>query len=133
VELRRGRKKSAGINLTSLIDVQFLLIIFFMVSTTFVSQPAIKLELPKARHSEAVRQSPIVIYMDQHGAISLNDEPMELPLLEHALVTRLAQATEKSVVLKADARVSHGDVVRVLDIIKGAGVTKIVIGTQEEP
>jgi biopolymer transport protein ExbD len=121
------------INLTSLIDVQFLLIIFFMVSTTFVSQPAIKLELPKARNSEAVRQSPIVIYIDQYGSISLNDEPMELALLGNALTARLAQATEKSVVLKADARVSHGDVIRVLDIIKGAGVSKIVIGTEQEP
>jgi biopolymer transport protein ExbD len=57
MELRRARKRSVIINLTSLIDVLFLLLIFFMVSTTFVSQPAISLQLPDAKHAEAARQS----------------------------------------------------------------------------
>jgi biopolymer transport protein ExbD len=132
MELRRARKRSVIINLTSLIDVLFLLLIFFMVSTTFVSQPAISLQLPDAKHAEAARQSPIVVYMDQNGAVFLNDEPIEPALLEQALINRLTDQTEKSVVLKADSRVSHGAVVRVLDIIKGAGVTKLTVATEPE-
>ena len=82
MEMRSSRKKgSLVINITSLIDVMFLLLIFFMVSTTFLSQPAIKLELPEAEHSETVRQSPLVVYVDPAGRIYLNDEPMEIPLL----------------------------------------------------
>jgi biopolymer transport protein ExbD len=120
------------INVTSLIDVMFILVLFFVVSTTFVSQPAISLQLPKAQHSEATRQSPVVVYVDPNGSVFLNDEPIEMALFEQELVRRLADATEKSVVLKADRRVTHGAVIHVLDVIKGAGVTKLIIGTEPE-
>jgi biopolymer transport protein ExbD len=130
VELRKGKKKSLIINLTSLIDVLFLLLIFFMISTTFLSQPAIKLELPRAEHSDSVRQSPIVIHVDELGRVYVNDEPTELPLLGNALERRLGDSEEKAVVLKADSRVSHGAVVQVLDIIKGSGAKKLIISTQ---
>jgi len=132
MELRRDKKRRASINLTSLIDVLFLLLIFFMVSTTFLSQPAIKLELPTAEHAEVVRQTPVVVHMDQAGNVYVNDEPVGLPLLAEALQRYISETTDKSVVLKADSRVSHGSVVRVLDIIKGAGTTKLIISTQPE-
>lgn len=132
MELRRARKRSVIINLTSLIDVLFLLLIFFMVSTTFVSQPAISLQLPTAQHSEAARQSPIVVHVDERGAVYLNDEPVEIALLEQALISRLADQSEKSVVLRADSRVTHGVVIHVLDLIKGAGVKKLVVATEPE-
>ena len=133
MQMRGGKKRgSLIINLTSLIDVLFLLLIFFMVSTTFLSQPAIKLELPKAENAEIVRQTPTVVYIDPYGHVYLNDEPMEPALLGEALKMRLAGDLEKSVVLKADSRVSHGTVIDVLDVIKGAGVKKLVISTQPE-
>lgn len=132
MELRKPRKRSLILNLTSLIDVLFLLLIFFMVTTTFLSQPAINLELPEAKNADAVRQTPIVVHVDQFGRVFLNDEPLELPLLEEALSRRMDQSTDKSVVLKADSRVSHGAVVHVLDMIKGAGVEKLVVSTEPE-
>jgi len=132
MELRRGKKRSVLINLTSLIDVLFLLLIFFMVSTTFLSQPAINLELPSAQYAEPVKQTPVVVHVDQFGRIYLNDEPTEAALLGEALVKRLATSTEKAVVLKADSRVSHGVVIGVLDIVKGAGVHKLIVSTQPE-
>jgi len=129
MELRQGKKRSLILNLTSLIDVLFLLLIFFMISTTFLSQPAIDLDLPDAAHSENVRQTPVVVHVDQFGRVYLNDEPTETALLDAALKARMFDSTEKSVVLKADSRVSHGAVVEVLDIIKGAGVRKLVVST----
>jgi biopolymer transport protein ExbD len=132
MELRRTRKRSVIINLTSLIDVLFLLLIFFMVSTTFVSQPAISLQLPDAKHSEATRQTPVVVHVDERGGVYLNDEPIEVALLEQALISRLEGMAEKAVVLKADSRVSHGVVIHVLDLIKGAGVEKLVVATEPE-
>jgi len=132
MELRPKKKRSLILNLTSLIDVLFLLLIFFMISTTFLSQPAIKLELPEAKHADAVRQTPLVIHVDPLGRVFLNDEPLELPLLGEALRRRLQDDAEKSVVLKADSRVSHGAVVQVLDIIKGSGVRKLVVSTRPD-
>lgn len=132
MDLRRTRRRSVSVNVTSLVDVMFILVLFFTVSTTFVSQPAMNLELPKAVHSEATRQAPIVIYLDEAGSIYLNDEAVDTAVLEDALLARLATSEEKSVVLKADSRVSHGTVIHVLDIIKGAGVVKLTIATQPE-
>lgn len=131
MEMRRSKKKrSLVINLTSLIDVMFLLVLFFMVSATFVSQPAISLQLPDAKHADVTRQTPVVVYMDENGRIYVNDEPVEMALFEQELIRRLASSTDKAVVLKADARVSHGQVVEVLDQIKGAGVKKLVVATE---
>lgn len=131
MEMRGARRKrSLILNVTSLIDVLFLLLIFFMISTTFLSAPAIKLELPEAKHAETVRQAPLVVHVDREGRVYLNDEPMEIALLGEALRQRMAGDPEKSVVLKADSRVLHGKVVEVLDILKGAGVRKLVESTR---
>lgn len=130
MELRKGKKRSLILNVTSLIDVLFLLLIFFMISTTFLSQPAIKMELPEAKHADVVRQNPLVVYVDQYGKVFLNDEPMDVPLLGEALKRKLDASTEKSLVLKADSRVSHGRVIDILDIAKGAGVKKLVFSTR---
>jgi biopolymer transport protein ExbD len=73
------------------------------------------------------------VYVDQHGAVHLNDEPVDDALLDTALRARLATSEDKAVVLKADSRVTHGAVVHVLDIIKGAGVVKLTIATQPTP
>ena len=130
MQLRMKRKRSLILNVTSLIDVLFLLLIFFMVSTTFLSTPAIKLELPKARNADPVRQNPTVIYIDQYGQAFVNDEPVDGALLGAALADMLANDPEKAVVLKADSRVSHGAVVEVLDIVKGAGARRLVFSTE---
>ena len=133
MEMRSDRsKRTLILNVLPLIDVLFLLLIFFMISTTFLSQPAIKLELPEAEHAETVRQNPLVIHIDPSGRIYLNDEPMQIPLLAEALRRKLADDVEKSVTFKADSRVSHGRVVEVLDVIKGAGVRRISFGTRPE-
>jgi biopolymer transport protein ExbD len=132
VELRRSKRegRSVFVNVTSFIDVLFVLLLFFMVSTTFVSQPAMNLDLPKAVHSQATRQPSIVVYVREDGAVYLNDELVDVGLLEQALASRLASSTDKAVVLEADSRVSHGRVIEVLDVIKGAGAVKLTIATQ---
>jgi len=132
MELRVKKKRSLVINLTSLMDVMFLLLIFFMVTTTFLSQPAIKLQLPSAKNAQAERAEPVVVHVDQLGRVYLNDNPMELGLLAPALSQQMAERTEKTVVLKADSRVSHGVVVQVLDAIKAAGVEKLSVSTSPE-
>ena len=132
MELRKSKRNSRSVfvNVTSFIDVLFVLLLFFMVSTTFVNQPAMSLDLPKAVHSQGTRQPAIIVYIDQNGLIHVNDEPVDDALLDSVLRTRLATSEDKAVVLKADSRVSHGAVVHVLDIIKGAGVVKLTIATQ---
>lgn len=131
MQLRPHKKRSSVvINVTSLVDIMFNLLLFFMVSTTFLTTPAIKLELPKAKHGESVTQEPTVIYIDAAGGIYFDDKPVEVSLLGAALSKELAGTADKSVVLKADSRVSHGRVVEVMDVIKGAGAARLVIATE---
>ena len=134
MELRKTKRgsRTVFVNVTSFIDVLFVLLLFFMVSTTFVNQPAMNLDLPKAVHSQGTRQPGIIVYVDQNGIIHVNDEPVDDALLDTVLKSRLVDSEDKSVVLKAESRVSHGTVVHVLDIIKGAGVLKLTIATQPE-
>ena len=120
------------LNVTSLIDVLFLLLIFFMISTTFLSTPAIKLELPKAQNADEVRQEPVVVYVDKDGNLFLNDEPLDAGLLAAALKDKLLESDDKAVILKADSRVTHGDVVEIMDIVKGAGARRLVVSTQPQ-
>ena len=132
MQLRKRSKRSVVLNVTSLIDVLFLLLIFFMISTTFLSTPAIKLELPKARNADPVRQNPLVIYVDKAGKVYLNDEPVDGALLAAALKGKLEDQADKAVVLKADSQVSHGRVVEIMDVVKGAGARRLVVSTQPE-
>jgi len=132
MQLRKPHKRSLILNVTSLIDVLFLLLIFFMISTTFLSTPAIKLELPKAQNADVVRQKPLTVYIDATGDMFLNDEPVDFPLLEAALKNKLQESEDKAVVLKADSRVSHGLVVHVMDVVKGAGARRLVVSTEPE-
>jgi biopolymer transport protein ExbD len=131
MDFRTGkRKRGFVLNVTSLIDVMFNLVLFFMVSTTFLSQPAIKLELPEAKYAEVTRQTPLVVYVDPDGQVYLNDEPIAISLLGEELKRKLGDDAEKAVVLKADERVTHGAVIKVLDVLKGSGVKKLTIATR---
>ena len=133
MQLRKKHKRSLILNLTSLIDVLFLLLIFFMISTTFLNAPAIKLELPEASHADPVKQEPVTVFVGPDGSLYLNDDPVDPALLEATLKNKLATSEDKAVVLKADSRVSHGDVVRVMDIIKGSGAKRLVVSTDPAP
>jgi biopolymer transport protein ExbD len=113
-----------------LIDVLFLLLIFVMVSSTFMEQPGIKLELPHAQSAVVVQQQEYSLYVDKQGKIFLNDKPITTTDLEKRLKDALPTMKDKSLVMKADRDVSHGIVVQIMDIVKKSGVKKLVIGTK---
>ncbi|MBN1164592.1 MAG: biopolymer transporter ExbD [Candidatus Krumholzibacteriota bacterium] len=132
--LRFSHKKKDRllINITSLIDVLFLLLIFFMVSSTFLEQPGMKLELPSAQSAEVSRLESLVLYIGPDEEIVLNNRVVGLDSLEIVMAGTVSLAEEKTLVLRADRRVPHGTVVRVIDIAKRVGLEKLVVGTKME-
>ena len=132
MQFKTKQKRKAFINITSLIDVLFLLLIFFMISSTFLEQPGIKLELPQAQSSEVVQQKDFTLFIDKDGGMFLNDEKIELSELEKRLKAVLPDMKDGALILKADQDASHGSVVRVMDVAKRSGVKKLVIGTRIE-
>lgn len=132
MQFQAKRKRKVLINITSLIDVLFLLLIFFMISSTFLEQPGIKLELPHADSAVVTEQREYILFVDKEGKMYLNDEEVFTESLEEKLKQALPNMKEKALILKADQDASHGRVVRVMDIAKQSGVKKLIIGTKIE-
>lgn len=132
MQFKAKKPRKVMINLTSLIDVLFLLLIFFMVSSTFLEQPGIKLELPQAQSAVVVEQKDHTLFVDKEGKLFLNTDEVSTDDLEALLRKALPEMTDGALVLKADQEVSHGIVVKLMDIAKKSGIKKLVIGTKLE-
>lgn len=127
---RRLGRAGPTIDLTAMVDVVFLLIIFFMVSTTFITlESGLPVDLPEAQTSQAQTSAlPTVTITAEQGIFLSGAEIAEEDLMS-ALEARLAEDDSGVVVLRADRSVPHGLTVRVMDAIKRAGAQRIAIAT----
>lgn len=119
------RRTSPLINVTSLIDVLFLLVLFFTLSSTFRTQAAINLVLPRSRTAERVGAASTVVFLTADGRLFLDDQPRAKEDLRSALRQIQAGTGEDRIMLTADEGVSHGKVVELIDLIKECGFTRI--------
>ncbi|MCK4533181.1 biopolymer transporter ExbD [bacterium] len=111
-------------------DVIFLLLIFFMLSSSFIVNQGIKIKLPKAIVSENQLQSNLVVTITKKNQIFLNAKKVSLENLPIQLKNALAKRKEKMLIIKADKDVLHGIVVQIMDIAKINGVEKLAIATE---
>lgn len=132
MQLRSRPRPKVIINITSLIDVIFMLLLFFMITSTFLEQPGIKLELPTAQTEAHAEPREYVLTIDKKGALFLNRQAVDLAGLEAEIKKALPKMKDGALVLKADQEISHGLVVRVMDMAKRGGVKKLIIGTKPE-
>jgi len=132
MQFKEKKKKSLGINITSLIDVMFILLIFFMVSSSFIEQPGMKLELPTIKSQEVARIENLVMFVSKEGNIMLGEDAVTLDSLDIEIDRLIPEVKEKTLILKADKATEHGLIVQIMDIAKRSGLKKIVIGTKIE-
>ncbi len=119
------------INVTPLVDVVLVLLVIFMVTTTYIVAQSISVDLPKAATGENVITT-LVITIDNKGNIYLEDEMVDVEVLR-ARVRAAGEASEElRAVIAADRNVKHGLFVRVIDVIRDAGVVKFAINVEEE-
>jgi len=123
------RKKRVTINITSLVDVLFLLLIFFIVSSTFKEQPGMKLDLPKTESQEAIQMEGYTLFILSDGSMFINEDPVTMDALRERLTAIAPDTEERGLILKADATTLYGIVVEVMDIAKGSGIEKLVVAT----
>jgi biopolymer transport protein ExbD len=128
----RPKNKGRGliINITTLIDVMFLLLIFFMVTSTFKNQPAINLVLPRSATASETVDTPAVLYLSAEGAIYLNDMLIDMETLAGRLEEMHTDSGEDRMVLRADEKAAHGDVVGLIDTIKRSGFTRVSLSAR---
>ena len=129
MQFRAKRYIKPVINIASLVDVLFLLLIFFMVTSAFVEQPNIKLELPATSHSEVSKVERTVLTISRDGQLFIKERPVDKQNLEKELRRLMLDTGDEVLVLKADKMVPYGDVVDVMDSAKGAGFKKVVAPT----
>lgn len=130
MQFKTKEKHKVLINITSLIDVLFLLLIFFMVSSTFLEQPGIKLELPHAQSAVVVEEREYTLFVDKEGKMFLNQEEVFNEDLQKKIKEALPKMKDAALILKADENVTHGVVVHIMDVVKQSGVKKLIIGTK---
>jgi biopolymer transport protein ExbD len=131
---RRKRRPRFGVQapLTSLIDIVFLLLIYFLLTTNFLVDEGIKIKLPQAKASAPQTEQSITVYVDGQGKAYIQDE--EVPL--SALFTRLKQMIggqeDKLVVVRAERTVVLNKAVRVMDVAKAAGAGRLCLATEKD-
>ncbi|MCK5220245.1 MAG: biopolymer transporter ExbD [Candidatus Aminicenantes bacterium] len=131
MKFKTGKKKSTIINITSLIDVLFLLLIFMMVSSTFMEEPGIKLDLPETKSAPSVKKSEYILYVKLEGELFLNEKSISLEELEENLKNTLPEMKDESLILKGDTNIPYGRIVKIMDIVKKSGVKKLIISTRQ--
>ncbi len=123
---RSGQQRSfGGITLAPMIDVVFLLLIFFMVSTTFVTRPGLQVVLPRSGGDVKVPSDRWVISVTEDAEVYLNEKPVDLSTLG----ARLGEEP-LPVLVRADENVPHGLVVSVLDRVRSAGIEELNLSTR---
>lgn len=128
--LRPGSRRKALINVTSLIDVVFLLLIFFVVTSTFLERPGLDLSLPAASSAEVASREEATVAVTAEGAILVEGAPVDEGELERAIGAALEDRASRRVVLEVDERVPHGRVVLVMDAARRAGARGLVVATR---
>jgi biopolymer transport protein ExbD len=135
MNLQPGEQDEPEINLTPLIDVVFLLLIFFMVSTTFEQQSRIQIELPEATATPTeTEEESLEIIIDAQGRYFLEDRQVvnnELETLKAAISKAVNGRESLTVIIRADASTPHQAVITALDASSQLGLTQISLATSK--
>ncbi|MEM7054965.1 MAG: biopolymer transporter ExbD [Pseudomonadota bacterium] len=137
MQLQADQDEEPDINLTSLIDVVFLLLIFFMVSSTFERQALMRVELPQAATAEQQNlPERIELVITAEGDYFVGDQLLvdqRKATLELALSQAFQSQPDAVLVIRGDAQTDHGLVVRAMDAAAAQGITRLSIATVTEP
>ncbi|MFH1247885.1 MAG: biopolymer transporter ExbD [Candidatus Omnitrophota bacterium] len=128
MELEYGLKQ---IDIAPLIDIIFQLLIFFMLTSSFIMQPGIKINLPRATTSEVINYENIEIIVSGENIIYLNGKIVNARELK-AILLKTSKIKDSSVLIKADKSASLGRIVEVWDMCRDLGVAQINIATNQQ-
>ena len=130
--MRRYRLR-ASLDLTPLVDVVLQLILFFMLSSSFVLQPGISIELPKSSVAAPQDKKDLIITIAADNAIFLNQTQVAIDELEGSLIRVKKDYPEGQVLIKPDTHVQTGKLIEVMSICVRGGFEKFGVATQPEP
>ncbi|MCB0359911.1 MAG: biopolymer transporter ExbD [Bdellovibrionales bacterium] len=124
-------EESADINITPLVDIVFLLLIFFMVTTTFVDTNRLRVDLPAASAAPATakQDDTLTVTVKPDGSLYIDDREASLDEFETRARALIAEGHAGGLIIRADQEARHGAVVAVMDRAKQAGIRKLAVAT----
>ncbi len=131
MKFKRRRKIEKGrLDITPLVDVIFLLLIFFMLSSSFIFQPGIDVSLPKVEQSVANKEENMVVTLTKENQIFYNNERTTLEGLSRRMRATARKNPQGVLIIKADTDARHGSVVEIMNIARQSGIDNMAIATQ---
>jgi biopolymer transport protein ExbD/biopolymer transport protein TolR len=137
MQFKKSRRVDPRVDITPLIDVVLLLVIFFMLTTTFIGAPAIKVNLPTSSAKEITKeQKEVKVTITKDGSLFVEraagetGDPVTLKELEKVLTRAARDDRETMVIIRADENTTHGKVVAVMDVAKNTGLNRLAIATK---
>ena len=133
MNFRDGRRErgSVALEITPLVDVVFLLLIFFLLTATYVKNPSLDINLPKASIKQSTdHKKEIGIAVRKDGEVRYDNEAVSIEKLEGLLSAAYSENKDSIVVIRADKLSHHGRVVEVMDLAKKVGFAKLAIAIQ---
>jgi len=132
MKYRENRDVDAQIDIGPMIDIVFILLIFFMVTTTFVKDMKVDLERPNAASSSSASSKSIRLFVDENGDTFLDGEAVRVWLIQSKLRDLLATATSKTVLVVTDEGIPAGKLIEVIDQARLSGAESVAVATEKE-
>ena len=114
-------RRRVSLDISPLLDVVFLLLIFFLVTTTFMPDASMDLELPESTTATQSEGAATVVTVGEDGGVQIDGDSVSMQELERTIAALLPEEREK-ITVRADARVDYGVIVRIIDALRNAGV-----------
>lgn len=130
MEFEGRRRIAAHLNVAPLVDVVFLLLIFFLLTSTYIAPQTIDLVLPTSASASATSQGPVTVVLDSNGMISVDDRRVSSDALQEAVAQALAAAETDAVTFKTDGGVSVQAMLDVLDRVRLGGGRELLLVTR---
>jgi biopolymer transport protein ExbD len=129
--LRQKKPRSDEINIGPLIDLVFILLIFFAVSTTFVKDMKIDLDRPQASRPEKASAKSARVYIGRGGSIYVNEQPVKVWMLQSRVRDMLAVTSNKNVLVVTDGQVTSERLIEVVDQCKLGGAKEVAVAAEQ--
>jgi biopolymer transport protein ExbD len=115
-----------------MLDIVFIMLIFFIVTTSFVKESGFDVNKPKAQQASKKKSANIFIAIDSAGRVHMEKRVVDIKRVRANVERMLAEAPEAAVMIQADIETKHGIVVKVMDQVKAAGIDKLMVAAEEE-
>ncbi len=129
---RTIRTDDEGVPMSSMADIIFLLLIFFMVTAVFSVRRGVEIELPETESAEPISQKNVIVRIDSNGDVYLDGEIASLDDVGPYVLARRAEQSQRGVILESDGAAKYQHVMDVLDELLLVGITEISLPTREE-